>query len=109
MGFPGPGTRTTGRHRPRTHRWLHDPALGWLDILEEDTDHMARHHDDDHDGTVNQSDDDWRPDQRDDHAHDDDACDQAQEQPDRWVGVQREPDALPIGGSVDDAGRQLDG
>jgi hypothetical protein len=63
---------------------------------------MARHHDDDADGVANQADPDWRPDARDEHAHDDEACDQAQAQPDRWIGVQRDPDLLPIGGEVTD-------
>lgn len=41
-------------------------------------------------------------DMRDEYAHGDDACDQAQERPDLWQGVQRDPDMLPVGGAAGD-------
>lgn len=62
---------------------------------------MPRHGDDDADGVANQADPDWRPDARDEHAHDDEACDQTQEQPDRWVGAERDLDLLPVTEVVD--------
>lgn len=74
-----------GAYRP-SHR------LGWprsdSEVL------VARHGDDDGDGLANQADPDWRQDERDEHAHDDGACDQWQEDPDRWVGVTRDPEVL---------------
>lgn len=53
---------------------------------------MARHYDVDGDGLADHG----LVDQRDDHAHDDEACDQEQAQPDRWTGVTRDPDWLPV-------------
>ena len=53
---------------------------------------MGRHTDVDGDGLADHD----TVDQRDEHAHDDDACDPEGLQPDRWHGVQRDVDRLPV-------------
>lgn len=71
---------------------------------------MPRHGDDDHDHLANQSDPDYTPpDERDEHAHDDAACDPEQAQPERWEGVQRDPDTLPVTEAPDPNGEQTHG
>lgn len=81
------------------HRWIAEPDTAPI----EPEVPVGRHGDDDADSVANQADPDWSPDERDEHAHDDQGCDQAQDQPDRWVGVQRDPDALPITREAADA------